>query len=80
VTDLRTGQVFRELEATGNAGMNRVQWDLRGDPPESTAGDEDDDDEGPLATPGVYRVTLNLGGRALSQNVTVLEDVWMDQR
>jgi hypothetical protein len=29
---------------------------------------------------GVYRVTLAVGGREYTQNVRVLEDIWLDQR
>ena len=29
-----TGAVFRDLEATGKEGINRVQWDLEGNMPE----------------------------------------------
>jgi hypothetical protein len=30
-----------------------------------------------LATPGLYRVTLTVGGRDYSKMVPVLEDTWM---
>jgi hypothetical protein len=33
-----------------------------------------------LAEPGVYRVTLTMGGRDYTRSVTVLEDVWMEVR
>jgi hypothetical protein len=33
-----------------------------------------------LATPGAYVVTLTVNGRDYSRALTVLEDVWMDQR
>ena len=34
VTDVVTGEVFRDFEATGHEGINRVQWDLEGNEPE----------------------------------------------
>ncbi len=38
ITDLRSGDVFRGLEGPGEAGLNRVQWDLRGDQRDTPAG------------------------------------------
>ncbi|HUF67970.1 MAG TPA: hypothetical protein VMM79_04900 [Longimicrobiales bacterium] len=32
------------------------------------------------ATPGVYRVTLTIGGRSQSVNLNVLDDIWMHER
>ena len=36
--------------------------------------------QAPLAEPGVYRVTLSVNGDEYSTTVTVLEDIWLDQR
>jgi photosystem II stability/assembly factor-like uncharacterized protein len=36
VTDI-TGRTVRDLKGTGNAGLNRVRWNLRGNPPELPA-------------------------------------------
>lgn len=80
VRDAVTGVVFRDLEATGAAGMNRVQWDLRGNPPPSPADGAGRGGPPPLADPGPYRITLSVAGRELSTVVVVLEDVWMDER
>ena len=94
ITDLRTGEVFRILEGTAMAGLNRVQWDLRGNRPERQPGQGrrgggrrgggrggfGGADRGPLAEPGVYGVKLSVNGRELSSTVTVLEDIWMGQR
>ena len=36
---------------------------------------------GPQARAGVYKVTLSVGGKEIqSQNVRVLEDIWLNQR
>lgn len=75
ISDVVTGEAFRTLEGTGEAGMNRVQWDLRGEPEE----EEDDGDDGPLAEPGIYRVTLQAGGEQHTTTVRVLEDVWLNR-
>jgi hypothetical protein len=32
------------------------------------------------ATPGVYRVTLTIGGRSQSVSLNVLDDIWMHER
>ena len=80
ITDVSTGRVFRDLVASRDAGLNRIQWDLRGNaPPQESgrAGGGGDEEERPLATPGIYKITLAVGGREYSQNVSVLEDTWM---
>jgi hypothetical protein len=108
ITDLATGEVFRSLQATGLAGMNRVQWDLCSDrrpvqPGQAGAGGfggggfgggcgggggfggggGGGGQQGPpmvarLATPGLYKVTLTVGGREYSRTVRVVEDRWME--
>jgi hypothetical protein len=83
ITDTRTGEVFRQLEGTGHMGTNRVQWDLRGDRPENGqqgGGGFGRGNQGPMAEPGVYRVTLSVNGQSLDRNVTVLADIWMNMR
>ena len=77
VTGVVTGEVFRDLDATGHEGINRVQWDLRGNMPENQTGGGFGGPQAPVAEPGVYRVTLTVDGEQLSRLVTVLEDVWM---
>jgi photosystem II stability/assembly factor-like uncharacterized protein len=77
VTELATGRVFRDLPASRTAGLNRVQWNLRGNPVQAQQGQQQ---AGPLAQPGTYRVTLAVGGLVHSQLVRVLEDVWMASR
>ena len=80
VSDVVTGEVFRDLEATGHEGINRVQWDLRGNVPEDApagGGFGFGGPQAPVAGPGVYRVTLTVDGEEFSRLVTVLEDVWM---
>ena len=65
VTDVATGEVFRDLEATGHEGINRVQWDLEGNMPEdapSGGGGGFGGPQAPVAEPGVYRVTLTVDG------------------
>ncbi|MEX2284644.1 MAG: hypothetical protein WEE89_19305 [Gemmatimonadota bacterium] len=86
ITDLSTGKVFRDLTPTRDPGLNRIQWDLRGNAPPQEGGrgggtgGGGGDNDGPAATPGVYKVTLTVGSREYTQNVTVLEDIWMKTR
>ena len=81
-----SGEVFRDLEGSGDAGLNRVQWNLRGNPPERPqggggfGGGRFGGNQAPIADPGVYRVTLTVDGQSYSTTVRVLEDTWMDQR
>jgi len=79
IEDLVTGSTFRTLEATGAAGLNRVQWNLRG---EGTGGGGGGGggfggNQGPQAAPGIYRVVLEVDGRAYTSTVRVLEDIWL---
>jgi hypothetical protein len=84
VADAVTGEVFRDLVGTGNRGMNRVQWDLRGNPrPGQGSGPGGGGFGGnrpPLAHPGVYRVTVTVNGHGYSATVNVLDDVWLNER
>ena len=80
VSDVVTGEVFRDLEATGHEGINRVQWDLLGNVPEDApagGGFGFGGPQAPVAEVGTYRVTLTVDGEEFSELVSVLEDVWM---
>ncbi|MDA0310483.1 MAG: hypothetical protein O2992_00005 [Gemmatimonadetes bacterium] len=80
IADAVSGEVFRTLEGTGLAGLNRVQWNLRSDPPPPTGrgGGGFGGNQGRPADPGVYRVTLSVGGEKYTTTLRVLEDVWMN--
>jgi len=82
VADAVSGKVFRTLEGTGDRGLNRVRWDLRGERPRGSGGGGGGfgRNQAPVAEPGVYRVTLSVGGQEYSTTVEVLEDRWLDQR
>ncbi len=71
----------KALETT--AGMHRFVWDLhgttpravrRGFPISAVPGDTPQEPLGPVATPGVYRVRLEVGGQHWEQPVTVMPD------
>jgi hypothetical protein len=90
ITDTVTGKEFRSITVKGQQGLNRVQWNLRGNPPERTEGQggggqfggggRGGGNQGPMADAGVYRVTLTVGGKeAGSQVIRVVEDIWLNQ-
>jgi photosystem II stability/assembly factor-like uncharacterized protein len=87
ISDIETGEVFRDLEGTGEQGLNRVQWDLRGNEPEEEeevgggpGGGFGRGRRAPVAEPGLYRVTLTVNGQEFGGTIRVLEDIWMNQR
>jgi len=78
VTDA-SGHVVRELEGSGQRGLNRANWDLRYDAPippepgESTGG-FGDPPPGPRVLPGTYTVKVTLGDHEATQTVSVSDD------
>ena len=72
ILDAVTRDTVRNLEATGEAGLNRVQWDLRANP------QEEDQTRGPRVKPGTYLVVLVVDGEEQRAKLDVLEDVWMN--
>jgi photosystem II stability/assembly factor-like uncharacterized protein len=66
--------VFREMDGPGDAGLNRVQWDLLGNPTSRGGATQ----AGRQAAPGTYRVTLVASGKEFASLVVVEQDVWMD--
>ena len=63
------GSLVRTLRAAAHAGLNRVPWDLRLEPPGTDGGREVPAAGttgapilGPLVLPGVYTVTVTVGG------------------
>jgi len=85
ITDVE-GKVVRNLTGPAEAGINRVQWNLRGDPPQRPQGQQGGpggfggQPQGPPIGPGTYLVTLHVGGREYTTRVEVLEDRWMEER
>ena len=84
ISDPLTGEAFRTLEGTRNRGMNRVQWDLRGEEPPGEEGGGGGGGFGrrraPMATPGEYFVTLSVNGQEYDTTVRVVTDHWLGQR
>jgi photosystem II stability/assembly factor-like uncharacterized protein len=88
VSDI-TGKVIRTMSGTKDAGINRVQWNLRGDPPPRPAGGGGRGGGGgggggfgggfgaPPVEPGTYLVKLTVGGKEITTKVEVEADTYM---
>lgn len=74
------GHVVRHLDGddvTGDAGLNRIAWDLSQDGPTKWHGTFEDNqgpDEGVTVLPGTYTVRLRAAGMVREQRVAVAED------
>lgn len=78
-----TGRVVREMAGTKDAGLNRVQWNLRGNAPARPAnlpagvgggGGRGGAPVGPVVEPGTYVVKLTVNGKDYTQKVVVEPD------
>jgi hypothetical protein len=82
-----TGRTIRSIDGTKTQGINRVQWNLQPDPP---PGQEGAGGRGGFGGgrggggggvgPGTYVVTLDVGGKKLTKQVTVLQDIWLKDK
>ena len=70
------GEVIRTLDAPGSVGLNRVNWDLRHEPPVPLTGQGGfgGSPPGPRALPGTYGVQVTVGGRQATTSVKVSDD------
>jgi hypothetical protein len=76
------GEVIRELEGTGEAGIHHVVWDLRFAPPYETPDEGDEEGgggfggtpRGPKVLPGTYTVRMEAAGQTASTTVEVRLD------
>ena len=88
-----TGRVIRNLAGTKDAGINRVQWNLRRDPPPRPpnlprglggggggggGGFNQLFNQGAFVEPGTYVVKLSVGGKDHTTRVVVEADTWMN--
>jgi photosystem II stability/assembly factor-like uncharacterized protein len=75
-----SGEVVRTLTGPKEAGVNRLNWDLRHEAPiprepgEGGGGGFFGPPRGPWVRPGDYTVTVSLGSASVSKTVQVLED------
>lgn len=76
------GKPVREIEGPKEAGINRVNWDLRYSPPVEPTPEQREamamgfffGPRGPLVDPGQYTVKITVGKNEVSKTVTVEED------
>ena len=79
------GNHVRTLESPSESGINEVVWDWRFDAPYETDGQEGGGPggggfggggtpQGPIALPGVYTVSLDIGGESFSSTVEIQAD------
>jgi len=78
VTDA-AGRTLRELTGPVAAGVNRIAWDLRGEPPVrpregAGGGGFFGRPRGPLVDPGVYTVSVAVGDQKAEARLEVRED------
>ncbi|MEK6630336.1 MAG: hypothetical protein AABY89_06350 [Acidobacteriota bacterium] len=80
-----TGKVVREIAGSKDAGLNRVQWNLRGTPPPGVAGGRGGGGGGgggrggfggggAALEPGTYVVKLSVGGKDYTTKVVLESD------
>jgi hypothetical protein len=84
-----TGRVIRELPGTKTAGLNRIQWNLRGAPPQGGGGGRGAGSGGgqgagggggrggflgAAVEPGTYLLKLSVGGKDYTQKLVVEAD------
>jgi len=74
------GETIRTLNGSGSAGLNRVNWDLRYEPPlpPTDEGGFGGPPPGPRALPGNYTVRISAGGRQATKTVSVSDDPRID--
>ncbi len=75
------GNTIRTIRAPGRAGLNRLSWDLRMEPPIAEGASETPavggfggSPQGPLVLPGTYSVTVDVAGRRLKGELRVEGD------
>jgi hypothetical protein len=77
-----TGKVIRTLDGTKEEGINRVNWNLGPQPLGGGRGGFGGGRGGGAAAvdPGTYIVTLSANGKSVTKPLTVLQDVWLNER
>ncbi|MCU1381924.1 MAG: glycosyl hydrolase, repeat [Acidobacteria bacterium] len=75
------GAIVRVLKGTARAGINRVSWDMRFEPPVAdgrrdtpSGGGFGGPPAGPLVLPGTYTITLAAAGRSLKSELRIEGD------
>jgi hypothetical protein len=79
------GHTVRNITAQGTAGINRVLWNFQPDQQQGQAGGRGGGGGGGRGgggglPPGTYIVKLTAGGKTVTKPLTVLQDIWMNER
>jgi hypothetical protein len=74
-----TGKTIRTFDGPRDQGINRVNWNL-GPQPLGRGSFAGGRGAGPSADPGTYLVTLSVNGKTYTKPLTVLQDVWLNER
>ena len=78
-----TGRTIRTIDGPKEQGINRVNWNLTPQPPPGRGqGGGFGGGRGGLAAvdAGTYIVTLLVNGKTMTKPVSVLPDIWMNER
>ena len=81
-----TGRTIRTIDGTKEQGINRVNWNLTPQPPAGRGqggfGGGGGGGRGgvPAVDPGTYIVTLSVNGKTMTKPVSVLQDIWLNER
>jgi photosystem II stability/assembly factor-like uncharacterized protein len=85
ISDYR-GRTVSTIVGTKNSGINRIQWNMRGNPPPPPATfsgvrtlSSDFVNQGPLLEAGTYLVRLLVGGKAYTTKVVIEADTPLSQ-
>jgi photosystem II stability/assembly factor-like uncharacterized protein len=71
------GTLVQEIPATLRKGINKVHWNLRGNPPRVAEGSTKFDGAGftaPMVLPGTYTIKLKVGDKEFSNTVKCVHD------
>jgi hypothetical protein len=78
-----TGRIIRSIDGTKEQGINRVNWNLT---PQPAAGRGQGGGFGggrggaAAVDPGAYIVTLAVNGKTMTKSISVLQDIWLNER
>jgi photosystem II stability/assembly factor-like uncharacterized protein len=74
------GKTIRTLDGTKEQGINRVNWNLGPQPLGRGGFGGGGRGAGATVDAGTYIVTLAVGGKTYTKPLTVLQDVWLNER
>ena len=75
-----TGKVVRDLEGPQEAGLHKVLWNFRENPPKKQEGEPEQSSQRrfrrlpPMVSPGIYLIRLKAGDKVLTEKLVIEED------